>query len=453
MQTYTTEKTRSPFVLLSRRDFVLLWLGQAISQIGDTIFEFTMILWIAAILARHQGWGPLGVSGIMLAQTLPTVLFGPLAGVFIDRWDKRRTLLCMDLLRALLIALFLLITGAVHLPFLPSGFSSPFVQLGSACIMVFLASICAQFFTPARLALTGDLVEEPLRAQAASLEQITGSISLILGPLLAAPLLFGFGIAWALLINIFSFGLSFLSLLLLQAPAAARSGKPGQVKDIGRELGEGLRFTFRQRVVRSLLIGIFIAMLGIGAYNTLYVFFFLQDLHAPAPLLGLLDAIFGFGVIIGAILAGVYAERIGMARLLAFATIGGGLAIIILARLTTALPAGGLLLLIGSCQGALGVTFWPLLLKVTPRELVGRVSAILNPVPTLASMAAVAFSGFLASTLLRNWHATILGLTFGPLDVILMGSGLFIVLAGLYFLQNLRTGKGMRESKDGKELL
>ena len=86
--------------LLINRDFGLLWIGQAISIIGDLFFDTTLILWITTVLARGQVWAALAVSGVALASTIPQLVVGPLVGVFVDRWDKRRTMLLMDGIRA-----------------------------------------------------------------------------------------------------------------------------------------------------------------------------------------------------------------------------------------------------------------------------------------------------------------------------------------------------------------
>src|SRR5690348_4440211 len=96
-----------PSGLLINRDFALLWIGQIVSSIGDFALSATLVLWIATRLAVNEPWAPLAVSGEFLALTIPVVLFGPLAGVFVDRWDKRRTMLAMDLARALLVSLLI----------------------------------------------------------------------------------------------------------------------------------------------------------------------------------------------------------------------------------------------------------------------------------------------------------------------------------------------------------
>ncbi|HXT34732.1 MAG TPA: MFS transporter, partial [Chloroflexota bacterium] len=85
---------------LINRSFALLWTGQAISSLGNMAFNTTLALWIVTTLAHGRTWAPLAMSGVLVAAALPDVLVGPLAGVFVDRWDRQRTMMRMDALRA-----------------------------------------------------------------------------------------------------------------------------------------------------------------------------------------------------------------------------------------------------------------------------------------------------------------------------------------------------------------
>lgn len=422
--------------LWSNRNFLYLWIGQTISLLGDAIFDLTLVVWTAAILAKQEPWAPLAVSGILVAATLPILLVGPFAGVFVDRWDKRRTMLWMDLIRMLLVASLVFFTGTLPLPFLARGVFSRPMQLGIMYGVVFLTAACAQFFNPARLALLGDVVEEPQRPQAFGMQQVTQSIASILGPPIAAPLLFGFGVQWALLINALSFGLSFLAIAAVRAPVFAESMVPVQSSSISRAFLQGLHFTFCHRVIRRLLIGVFITTLGAGAINALSVFFFTQNLHAPVTWVGFFDAVFGVGIVVGSLLMSVYAQRLGLERTFSSAVLAVGIVFVILARMTGLVSALGLILLLGIFQGAISVASGPLVLQITPRELIGRVVSVLTPSSMLASLVSVALAGYLASTVLQGFHASILGIMIGPIDTIFTGAGILIVLGGLYLLRN-----------------
>jgi MFS family permease len=110
----TPQEIRLPFYI--SREYLLLWAGQMISGLGDYVFTTTLTLWIVTEIARDQPWAPLAVSGLLLAELLPSFLVGPLAGVFVDRWETRRVLLTMDLVRAILIALLIVWAEVVCCP-------------------------------------------------------------------------------------------------------------------------------------------------------------------------------------------------------------------------------------------------------------------------------------------------------------------------------------------------
>src|SRR5579883_1476853 len=72
--------------LFINRNFALLWSGQSISNVGDFVFDTTLVLWIATIIAKNQSWAPLAVSGVLVATAVPIFLIGPIAG----RSEERR---------------------------------------------------------------------------------------------------------------------------------------------------------------------------------------------------------------------------------------------------------------------------------------------------------------------------------------------------------------------------
>lgn len=418
--------------LLISRDFALLWGGQAISDIGDFVFDTTLVLWIATRLAHGQPWAPLAVSGLFLARALPTVLVGPLAGVFVDRWDKRQTLLRMDLLRAALILLL------VPLPLMSGHGLAPARQAAIIYGVVILATICGQFFTPARRALLGDLVAEPERARASGLQQVTMNLAVIIGPPLATPLFFGLGVEWALIVNVVSFVLSFLAVLAIRMPSVAARDDDSSPRAIMREFGAGLRFFRGERVLMTLLITTVMVTLGGGAIDALDVFFVTRNLHAPIAFYGFLGAAQGVGAIVGAVFAGLFAGRVGVARTFWLSLLLAGGLVLAYARMTSFLPAAIVLCAIGVPVAALNVALGPLLLHVTPREFVGRVTAVLVPAVNLALVVSIAAAGYLASTVLRPLDVTILGVRWGPIDTIFAVSGVLVLAGGLYARINLR---------------
>jgi MFS family permease len=94
--------------------------------------------------------------------------------------------------------------------------------------------------------------------------------------------------------------------------------------------------------------------------------------------------------------------------------------------------------MLGVSNAGINVTVGPLLLHLTPREFVGRISSVMTPSVTLASMASAAIAGYLVGNVLRGLHVSLLNITFGPLDTVFMVSGILVIGAGVYAMLALR---------------
>jgi len=425
--------------LLINRNFALLWIGQSLSQIGDFFFETTLVLWIATQLAKGQSWEALAVSGVALSAAIPVLLIGPIAGVFVDRWPKRYTMLYMDGIRAVLIALMLLIT-------------LPLIQLPLAwklvCIYTALAleSTCAQFFNPSRLVIIRDIVPEEQQARAIGFNTATFNVALILGPSLAAPLYFAYGASWAVLIDALSFAASFLTILAIRSHESNEKSAFSQKKSFFQDFIEGLRYLKKNEVIVVLLVAGILFNLGAGASNALYMVFALQNMHMPVGLVGLFASTYGAAVILGSLMAAFFARRIGEIRLLWFSFILWGAAMIVFSRLTAFAPGLILFFIQGLANAGIIVAVGPLKLRHTAREFIGRVEAVWMPGILASQLVAVILAGFLASNVLYGLHSTFLGMRFGPLDTIFTGVGVLAVVAGVYVLYKSITASAAFEA-------
>lgn len=417
--------------LLINRNFRLLWLGQSVSVLGDFVFDTTLTIWIAVIIAHGQPWAPLAVSGVLLAAALPTFVIGPLAGVFADRWNKRLTMLRMDGLRALFIVSLLV------LPLFGERWPAPF-QITLIYLVVFAATTCAQFFNPSRFTLISKVVAEPERTRASSLTQASTNLATIIGPVLAAPLLITLGVSWALLLNALSFVVSFLCIRAIRVPEADQIQEKKASSTVRQEFGEGLQFYRENRLMQTILLSVLIVVLGTGPINAVFVFFVTQNLQVPANLYGMLDTAIGAGALLGALLSAFFAARLGSVRIFWLGLLLVGGLLILLARLTSFPVALAVTFLIGIPLASLNTVVGPLIMHITPQQLLGRVIAVLTPAQSLFNMLSVMLAGVLASTLLSHFHATVLGLVFSTYDTIFAGGGILIVLGGIYAMLNLR---------------
>jgi MFS family permease len=415
--------------LLANRNFVLLLCGQTVSNFGDIIFDTTLTLWIAVGIAPARSWAPLAIGGVLAAATFPVLFVGPIAGVFVDRWNKRNTMLAADALRAITVSVLLATTFI--------GALSPGVQIGMIYVVVFLVSVCAQFFAPARVATIAEIVEEERLPKAASISQLLSSLALIIGPAAAAPLFFGVGIRWALSLNALSFVVSWFGILAVRVKPGTLDRQTAAPSSFVREFTDGIQFLMSNPVLRTMLGVAVVVMLGAGAFNALGIFFLTENLHAAPVLFGLVGTTFGAGMLVGAILSSIVAPRLGLARVFAAATIAVGILILVLARLNSFLPGLAVIFLLGTAMPALQVTLGPLMLQVTPRELVGRIVSVMGPVTSAAEMISVLLAGFLGSTVLKDFHKQIAGIAFGPYDTIITVAGILALLGGIYAAMRL----------------
>jgi MFS family permease len=426
---------RPPFFI--NRNFGLLWIGQAISELGDMVYFVTLSLWIATIIARNQPWAPAAASGVLIALALPALTLGPVAGVFVDRWDKRRTMVSMDMLRALLILLLLPLTGLLPLPW-ESGPLPALWQIGAIYGVVLTASVCGQFFTPARFTILSEILPEASQGRASAIEQTSSSMSKIIGPFLAAPLLFVFGVQWALLVNALSFVVSFLAILAIRVPAhSARREAVGRSSGFFAEFAQGIGFYGQSRFLLTLFVSVLIVTLGAGALDALLVFFFQTNLHAPDRLFGALPMAVGTGSVLGAISVALLMKHLGSARIFWLTLYLIGLLLILFARQNSLWPALLFLFLTGLPLGAINTVIGPLLMHLIPHEMMGRVISVFSTSQTVCNLISVSLAGLLG-TLLAGLHVSVLGIPFGTYDTIYLVTGLLFLLGACYAMLNLR---------------
>lgn len=329
------------------------------------------------------------------------------------------------------------LTGLIPLPFV-SGPLPVLWQIGSIYLVVLAAGVCGRFFEPARFTILSEILPEQQRARASAMEQTSSSIVRIIGPFLAAPLLFVVGVQWALLVNALSFVVSFLAIFAVRVPAESReramqTDRPGFL----RELREGLAFYRTSRLMLTLLISILIVTLGTGALDARLVFFFQKNLLAPTSLFGTLPMAVGAGSVLGAILSAFLVRRLGSARVFWLSLYLVGFLLILFARQSSLGPALVLLCLAGLPLGALNTTIGPLLMHVIPHDIMGRVISVADTSQTLCNLISISLAGLLG-TLLAGLHVSLFGLSFGTYDTIYVVTGLLFLLGAFYAVINLR---------------
>ena len=280
--------------LLSRnRNYRFTWMGQIVSEVGDH-FNNVAVLSLA-IADTHSG---AVISGIMLSRAIPAVMAGPLAGVLLDRFDRRRIMIASDLVRAV-VALGFILAISHHQTWL--------LYVLSALLMV-----ASPFFTSGRSAILPSIATKDELHTANSLTQTTGWMTLAVGAFFGGTTVGAFGYRIAFLFNALSFMFSAFCIWQLRSPhghfrAKDRGLNETKVVRPWHEYREGLRYM----VATPLILGIGLIAVGWasggGAAQVLFTLFSEIVFNRGAAGLGALWGTAGFGLLIG----GIIGNRLG----------------------------------------------------------------------------------------------------------------------------------------------
>lgn len=416
------------------RGFLTLWIANSLSGYGDLVFETTLVIWIATGLAADESWSPVAVAGLLATSAVPTILLGPVAGVFADRWPARRTMIAANWLSAALItALTIMAALAAH-----SRYALPLAgKIAFIYIIVLLASTVAQFFGPSSARLLRDLVTDPDLPRAASLRQSSSSLALLLGPSLAAPLYVAFGAVWGLSINALSFVISAVALSFIRlTPPASDDAAQATATGVFAELKEGLGYFRSSRRLLTIATCMTTVMVAAGIMNTLDVYFVRHNLGVSNAYFGLLTSAQGVGMLAGALVGTVLTSRLDLPRLLWSSLLIVGVLTLAYARLTAFWPAVAVIFVLGIFVTQLQIALGPMMFQATPRNYIGRVSATFTPLLNAGMIGGLLLGGLLYGTVLRDVHLDLAVIHVGPLDTIFSGAGLICIVAALFARRN-----------------
>jgi MFS family permease len=322
-----------------------------------------------------------------IAISLPQLLFGLLAGVFVDRWNRKRIMIISDLVRGLLVLGFIVVRE-------PD-------QVWILYVLGFLQAAVGTFFEPAKGALIPALVHDQALLSANALSQTTRVVTGVVGSALAGVLIGVAGSGWpAFTLDALSFFVSagFIARVSVRGTSAGVGGD-GSARQALRQLMDGLRFLVAQRLLMTVLVVLSVAMLGIGAVNVLFVPFLVDVLGVPVVALGAVDGAQVAGMVLGSGFVAALATRLKTTQIV----VAGISAIGILMAIIGAAPNVWIVLialfLLGLCLTPLQAAVSTLMQRTVPDDKRGRAGSALNTAMTLASVISMAAAGVLGETI------------------------------------------------------
>ncbi len=330
--------------------FRRLWYGQIVSQLGDW-FNHVAVM---TLLLRLTGSGEI-VGWALILRMLPAVVVAPIAGVFVDRWDRRRIMIAADVLRGLLVPLFLLARDESMVPVV--------------YVLVFFQVTLSSFFEPARQAAIPSLVSKEELLSANALMSLTWSLMLAVGSALGGLAIGAFGVEAAFLLDAATFLVSAAFLARLDLPRRDPRPRPGGSAWVRGfvELLDGFRRIARDRAILSLVL----VKTGVGVAGgmVLLLSVFGERVFpvggSEAVGIGLLFAARGVGTAIGPFVGRAISgyDEPAMRRLIGFGFLQAA-AFVVLFAIAPNLPLALLLLLVAHLGTSVNWVFSTVLLQL-----------------------------------------------------------------------------------------
>lgn len=346
-------------------DFMKLWIGQTISEFGSRITRDGIPLIAVITLAAT----PAEMGLLTAFASVPVLLFGLIAGVWVDRLRRRPIMIAMDFGRALLLLSIPLTALTGHL------------SIGLLYIVVALIGIMGLVFETAYRALLPTLVSRDQLLEGNSKLSTTDALAEIGGPSIAGLLIQWISAPLAVFFDVISFAFSSVSFALIRAPEPTPPPRVAHRSAL-REALEGLATIAHDPILRTLIIGLSLRSFFGNFFATLYSLYAVRDLGLSPALLGIVVSAGGIGALIGAVTAGRVQSRLGLGRTLTWMLLAGAIAnlLIPLAAIFASPLAAALVLIAAQIVGdavmlIYGINEISLRQTIVPDRLLGRTNA------------------------------------------------------------------------------
>ena len=360
--------------VVSSRRYFPLWAGQLISSFGDTLHYIALVV----LVFQLSGEG-LAVAGLVAMETVPVLLLGPVAGVVIDRFNRKGVLIGADLVRAALALSLLSPQGVWH---------AYLVAAGMACAGV--------FFNPTVNAVIPALTTEEQRLAANSVSWSTAQLVQVLGASIAGGLIAVVGTSAAFAVNAASFAVSATLIATLAVPSHRRevmTDSAGAAQRFVSDVRAGIRYARHDRFVSRLLFVQSLASFAVGATGAMLVVLSERHLRLPPSGFAYLIGAIGVGALLGPLIPNALARDYRNARWLFVPYIVRGIGDVLIAVLTP-FPIALFILFVYGLNTSTGmVVFNSTIQGAIPDRLRGRVFTLLDMDWSIFTLVSLAVGG------------------------------------------------------------
>jgi CRP-like cAMP-binding protein/Na+/melibiose symporter-like transporter len=403
MTTATDPQTISPFAIFRNRNFTFLWTGELVSTIGSSLTSLA-----ASILVYRLTNSAFSVGLMLMATAAPSLILGLIAGVFVDRFDRKRIMIAADLIRALLV---------LSIPFLVP------LNIVWLYVIVLLASCVSQFFDPAHASVIPEVAADKELAAANSLLAISAFGSTAVGFAASGLIASQFPIEWAFYADAATFIVSAIFISVIRIAPLHVEGKTN-VATVVRNMRSGFDALFRTPVLRSIFVLMPFVGISFGLWNTLLLPFARQALQATEFEYGLQEGLTSIGFVIGSLVMARVSSRLREGQWMALSFIGMGVVNAIYSQMTWVPLAIVFVMVSGFANAPSAIARGLIVQRNTPREVRGRVNSVFAVTRSVAFLI-----GMSAAGLADVWGVR--ALTLGSALLVFVPGVLALVLPGL----------------------
>ncbi|MGM0445551.1 MAG: MFS transporter [Bacillota bacterium] len=377
--------------LLKNKDFILLFFGGFISRIGNGIHYIALVWFVLDITGSGSATGL-----ILLLSTLPGVLIGPFSGVIADKFDRKKLIIYMDILRGFIV---LWLGYTIYID------TANFFHIGLATVLI---AICTSFFNPAVTASIPNIVDDLLLQKANSLNHFSMNFTQIIGAAVGGILIASFGIAGVFFINGISFLLSAFSEIFINIPPVKIETEIENNPTILNEITFGLNFLWQKKELVSLFtIALFLNFVSTGLVILGLPFVYKELLGVNSQLYGYAQSIFPAGAVVGSIILSQIPEIKNYFKVLLYSLSSQSLLMIIVAVpllpyfienasiMTIYYSLMLILFIVGILNAVVNVPISILLQRLIPDNLRGRITGLLSTMSQALVPISVALTGYL----------------------------------------------------------
>lgn len=370
--------------VLRNRNFCLLWSGGLISMIGTWMLLAALPFYVYEVTGSA-----LATSGLLMAYLAPGVLFGSVAGVFVDRWDRKRVLVIGNLIQAVIIPLLLLVDA--------------YGWIWIIYVVAFAESTVSFFLSPAENALLPTLVEEEYLVSANSLNAMNDNVARIIGAALGGVLLGLIGFANVVIFDSLSYAIAAILIFFVVAPkakAAVEEAAPEVSRwlQVWHEWISGLRLVAEDTILRNLFIVLGIALFGDAILSALLAVFAQDVAGMSATEYGWILTARGIGGIVGAVVIAQIGPKLSNSLMIAGGLAVSGLAILAMVTMPTLAVVVGLMVLGGPAFMGWMISAQTVLQQSTDESYRGRIFGAYGTTSTVLMFVGAGLAGFMADT-------------------------------------------------------